>query len=433
MNSFDATPKPSSTKSDLFWGAWAVVAAFGTYFCMYGFRKPFTVAEYADSFFVGIDYKTIAVSTQVIGYTLSKFIGIKTISEMPPRLRATALLGLIIFAEMALALFGLLPRPWNAAGLFLNGLSLGMVFGLVLGFLEGRRLTEALVAGLCTSFIISDGVTKSVGAWLLDQGVQEDWMPVTAGLFFCLPLCLFVAMLTLIPAPSEQDVNARSARDSMTAQDRRHLFLRYAPGLSILVGVYLLTTVMRSIRADFAPELWQGLGYEVDPLLFTRSEMLVAIGVTVVNGLAVCIGDNRLAFFRSLGICGLGFIAVAIALIGQQFDAIGPFSFMVLIGFGLYVPYVAIHTTVFERLLAMTREKGNLGFLVYLADAFGYLGFVVVMFTRHLIVERSNFLDYFLGFSWLAVILSLVGLLVASRYFAYRHNASVAVPVVEHT
>ena len=52
---------------------------------------------------------------------------------------------------------------------------------------------------------------------------------------------------------------------------------------------------------------------------------------------------------------------------------------MVLMGLGLYLPYVAIHTTVFERLIAMTRERGNLGFLMYLADAVGYLGYAVVM------------------------------------------------------
>jgi hypothetical protein len=55
------------------------------------------------------------------------------------------------------------------------------------------------------------------------------------------------------------------------------------------------------------------------------------------------------------------------------------FPFMVLVGLGLYLPYVAVHTTVFERLLAMTRDRGNVGFLLYVADSFGYLGYVAVM------------------------------------------------------
>ena len=31
--------------------AWSVVAAFTTYFCMYAFRKPFTVAQHEDLLF----------------------------------------------------------------------------------------------------------------------------------------------------------------------------------------------------------------------------------------------------------------------------------------------------------------------------------------------------------------------------------------------
>jgi hypothetical protein len=53
-----------------------------------------------------------------------------------------------------------------------------MIFGLVLGFLEGRKHTEFLIAGFCSSFIISDGVSKSVGATLLAFGVSEQWMPL---------------------------------------------------------------------------------------------------------------------------------------------------------------------------------------------------------------------------------------------------------------
>ena len=101
--------------------------------------------------------KTVLVTAQVLGYTAAKFIGIRVIAEMPPQRRAAGILVLIGMAEVALVLFGMAPPPLHVACLFLNGLSLGMVFGLVIGFLEGRRNTEPLAAGLCTSFILADG------------------------------------------------------------------------------------------------------------------------------------------------------------------------------------------------------------------------------------------------------------------------------------
>jgi hypothetical protein len=86
--------------------AWALVAAFGTYFCMYGFRKPYTAATYSGVSFFGLDYKTMLVISQTIGYVLAKWIGIKIVSEIKPIKRIGAILGLIVFAEVMLLLFG---------------------------------------------------------------------------------------------------------------------------------------------------------------------------------------------------------------------------------------------------------------------------------------------------------------------------------------
>src|SRR5262249_56729615 len=137
--------------------------------------------------------------------------------------------------------------------------------GVGMGLLEGRRRSEGRMASLCASFIVADGFMKSVGAFLLKRGVTESWMPVTAGLLFLPPLLLFAWMLSRIPAPSRQDIAARSERTPMNRADRWHFYLRYAPGLSLLVLAYLLITVLRSVRADFTPVIWKGLETTVSP------------------------------------------------------------------------------------------------------------------------------------------------------------------------
>jgi hypothetical protein len=397
---------------------WAVTAAFGTYFCMYGFRKPFTAAAYADTKFQGLDFKTVLVIAQVFGYMLSKFLGIKIVAEVPPQRRAISLLALIVLAEIALVLFGLVSRPWNAGCLILNGLSLGMVFGLVIGFLEGRRLTEALSAGLCASFIVADGVTKSVGAWLLKQGVAEDWMPSAAGALYFLPFLLCVVMLTRIAPPTTTDIIARAERFTMTRAERWSFILKYATGLLPLLIVFLLVTVVRSIRADFAREIWIGLGAPAEPGTFTRSELLVAIGVLVINGSGVLIADNRRAFSTSLAVCGLGLVLLAAALVAWRLRILDEFGFMVLVGLGLYLPYVSMHTTVFERFLALTRDRGNLGFLLLVADSLGYLGYVAVMVIRNFGKAPGDVVAWFATACWTAVALSSICLVVSWRQCA---------------
>lgn len=406
-----------------FWAVWSVVAAFGTYFCMYGFRKPFNAATFEGVEYWGMAFKGLIVTSQLFGYMLSKFIGIKVISEMPPHRRAGAILVLIGIAQAALILFAVVPRPWNAAFLFVNGLPLGMVFGLVLGFLEGRRLTEALTAGLCASFILAGGVTKTVGRTLLESGVSEEWMPAAAGFLYLLPLILGVWMLRRIPEPDARDIEHRHERESMTGADRRALVRRHAVGLIPIVLMYIILTVVRSLRDDFGVEIWRDLGFDAKPMSYAASEFRVAVCVLVVTGLPFLIKSNGRAFFTSIGICAAGFGCIAAALLLLGAGAISPFPFMVLTGLGLYLPYVAVHTTVFERLLAWTRDKGNLGFLMYLADASGYLGYVALLIVKsmHLIDTDADMAAFFKTICWLAVLTG--GACVALAWFFFSTNS----------
>jgi len=379
------TREPRLLKTPWTASAATVVAAFGAYFCMYAFRKPFTVATYSEvEGIAGVKFKVALVIIQVFGYMVSKFIGIRYIAEVQPHQRVRSLLIQVGLAELALLLFAVTPAPFNAIWLFFNGLMLGMIFGLIMGFLEGRRNTEALLAALCTSFILADGVVKSVGAWLLNLNVPEFWMPFTTGLLFALPLLFCCMILNRAPLPDVGDVEARGERVPMNAEARRSFLQKYGLGLALIVLVYLLVTIARSVRADFAPEIWAGLGVTPDPSLFTYSETVVALIILVLNGSMIFIANNRIAFFTALGLATLGLGITAAIVEGLSAGLVSPFAFMVLLGLGLYLPYIAVHTTIFERFIAMTRDRGTIGHMMYLADAFGYLGYVVVLLVREL-------------------------------------------------
>jgi hypothetical protein len=402
---------------------WTLVAAFGTYFCMYGFRKPYTAATYADAVYFGIDYKFLLIIFQTLGYVIAKWIGIKVIAEIKPAARIRMLLILILFAEIMLLFFGMIPRPLNILCLLLNGLALGIVFGLVLGFLEGRKNTEALIAGLCASFIVSDGVSKSAGRMLLDFGISENWMPFFAGLVFAIPMLIFIFMLSKVPPPSKDDILKRSARVPMTAQDRWNFFLKYAPGLTGIMIIYLFVTLLRSIRADFAPELWRDLGFRQTPALFTQSELLVSFGVVIVNGFAIYILNHYKAFRISLFTCLMGFSLLLVSVWGLS-RGLDKFPFMVLTGLGIYLPYVAVHTTIFERLIALTREKANVGFLMYIADSVGYTGYIVLMLLKRVTPPGQSILYLFLKLSVFLGITGCVFVLFCNWYFKSKLKSS---------
>lgn len=181
--------------------AWSIIAAFGAYFCMYAFRKPFNAGTYEGFHLFGMDYKAVLIIAQVLGYMFSKFIGIQIISGLKPENRQRLIIGLILFAETSLILFGMVRPPYNFALMFFNGLPLGMVWGIVFSYLEGRRFTEVLGMGLSISLIVSSGILKtvyfSVHGWF--PSLSEFWLPGVIGLIFLPAFLFFVWMLYQIP------------------------------------------------------------------------------------------------------------------------------------------------------------------------------------------------------------------------------------------
>ncbi|HVV99706.1 MAG TPA: DUF5690 family protein, partial [Planctomycetaceae bacterium] len=399
----------------------AGVAAFCTYFCVYAFRKPFTAGTFEGQELFGFALKAILVIAQLLGYMASKFIGIRVISETRREYRALALIALVLVSELALVGFEFVPAVLKPLMLFLNGLPLGLTFGLVLAYLEGRAQTEALSAALCASFITSSGVVKSVGRWLIqDMGVSEYRMPFVTGLIFLLPLLASVWLLQATPQPNEVDRRLRRERDVMGRAARRQFVSAYWPGLALLVFVYSALTVIRTIRDDFAVEIWRDMGVSQTPSVFARAEIIVAVCVTALNALSIWVRNNQLALrITTAMMCGAFALVGASALL-QAAQRASPFAFMVASGIGLYIPYVAFHTTVFERLIAVARHPCNLGFLMYLADSIGYLGYAVVILLKTAMSSSITVLPFFIGALEIVAALSIVALLLALFWLERR-------------
>lgn len=167
---------------------------------------------------------------------LSKFAGIKNSGrDEEPEQRVSILL-LIAIATIALLLFAVTPAPYNIVFMFMNGIPLGMIWGIAFSYLEGRKATEFMGSIMAVSFIFSSGFVKSVGKWLLkDMHVPEMWMPIATGLIFLIPIIFFVFLLEQTPDPTTEDVEQRTERKPMTSAERKDYISDYLPGIVVLV------------------------------------------------------------------------------------------------------------------------------------------------------------------------------------------------------
>jgi hypothetical protein len=401
--------------------AYAIGAAFTAYFAMYAVRKPFAAATFADQEVAGVELKIALVLGQVVGYALSKFLGIKFVSEIRPSGRPLALVALIGFAELALLAFAVLPPEGQIAAMFFNGLPLGAVWGLVFGFLEGRRTTELLGAGLSTSYIVASGAVKSVGAGLLVRGVPEPWMPFLTGLLFVPPFVVAVWLLARLPPPTAEDERARTHREPMFGDARKAFIARFALGIVLLTAIHTLVTAYRDFRDNFAAEIWKALmDGGVAPELFTLSEIPVALAVVIGLGAVYRMRDNRRAFFAVHVLMGTGAALIALSTLAFDLGWLGPLPWMMATGVGLYLAYVPYGTVLFERLIAATGAVGTAVFMIYVADSFGYLGSVTVLLVKNFGQPDVSWLEFFRAFSYACGIAGTAAFAASAWYFAQR-------------
>lgn len=376
--------------------AYLSFAAFVLYSCMYGFRKPYTVGLYADLKFLGISYKVCLVIAQVLGYMISKFIGIRFISGLQPGKRARFILLFIGIAWLSLLLFAIVPAPYNIICMFVNGLPLGMVFGLVFGYLEGRKTTEIMGAFLAVSFVFASGFAKTAGKWItLYFGVSQWWMPFTSGAIFVGPLLLAVWMLQHAPPPSSADIEHRTVRPPMNKEERQAFLKLFTWPLVPVVVAYAIFTVVRDFTEDFANELWTETGYINNAGIFTQVSTTVALFVLVIVGSFFLVKNNFKAFKLAHYVVISGVLLSAASTVLFQQHLISPLVWMALATAGLYLAYLPFNCLYFERMIAAYRMRANFGFVMYLADAFGYLGTVAVLLIKEFIPITYSWVAFF--------------------------------------
>jgi len=401
------------------------MVAFLTYACMYGIRKPFTVAEFHGLTFWGMDYKALLIISQVVGYALSKFIGIKVISEMKRSSRAISIVLLTGSAECALILFSVVRPPFNIILLFLNGLPLGMIWGLVFSYLEGRRTTEILGTVLSISFIVSSGFVKSVGKTVMNTFHLTDFqMPWITGLIFFVPLVILVILLDKTPDPTEEDEMLRTKRIPMDKEQRRKISGEFAIGLITLTLAYILLTIYRDLRDNFAVDIWKSAGITGNSMIFTWSELPIALVVFMVMTSLMLIKDNRKALVINNYIILSGFIIIGFSTLALNIGLIKPVAWMILLGLGTYLGYLPFNCLLFDRMIAAFGSASNAGFFIYIADSFGYLGSVSALIFKNFNNKELSWFSFLTTTSYGLAISGSLLIILSIWYFKLKFRRS---------
>jgi len=253
---------------------------------------------------------------------------------------------------------------------------------------------------------------------MLDLHVSEWWMPFAAGGIFIVPLLISTWLLKQTPSPTADDIAHRTVRLPMDKAQRKNFIMHFGFALIPVIIAYVMLTILRDFSEDFANELWTETGYQNNAGIFAQTSTLISVMILAVIGGFFLIKNNYKAFQLNHTIIIIGFALAAVATFLYHLHYISPVIWIVCAASGLYLGYVPYNCFYFERMLAAYKVPGNVGFVIYIADAFGYMGTVIVLLVKELVHFKYSWVDFFTMLFYTAAAGGILLVLFGSTLFA---------------
>ena len=215
----------------------------------------------------------------------------------------------------------------------------------------------------------------------------------------------------------------------MNSSSRSEFLRRYWPGMALLLASYFLLTAFRDYRDNYMIDVLESHGYSYHEYgsVVSRMEMLVAVVVLVsMASLSLC-RDNRHGVRAVLAVMIGGLALVGCSTVAYRAGSITGLPWMTLLGMESYLAYVPYNSLLFDRIFASTRYLGTAVFTIYVADATGYCGSVLVQIGKDLAWQQASREGYLTNLAMIVSGVASTALVLAAYYFDRR--AKVDAPV----
>ena len=181
---------------------------------------------------------------------------------------------------------------------------------------------------------------------MLEMGVNELTMPFVIGSLAFPLLLIGIYSLTKTPEPNKDDINLRGKRKPITWKESKSIVSLYRWPLCYMFIIYIVLTVLRDIRDNFAVEIWAELG-QYSSFIYTTAELPIAFLVLIFLGILYLIKDNHLALLINARIMLGGALIMILSTILFLVNNYSPIIWMVVTGLGIFLPYILLNGILF--------------------------------------------------------------------------------------
>jgi hypothetical protein len=142
-----------------------------------------------------------------------------------------------------------------------------------------------------------------------------------------------------------------------------------------------------------------------------------------VLGVIIVVKDNARALMVIHGVVAAGLLLLGVSTLMYQAGWLSPVVWMILSGAGLYMAYVPFNAMLFDRLIAVSGTVGTAGFLIYIADASGYVGSCSLLIWRNFGLVQLNWLQVFMASAYGTSVAGIVLVGLSALFFLRRAAA----------
>ena len=171
-------------------------------------------------------------------------------------------------------------------------------------------------------------------------------------------------------------------------------------------------------------DMWRESGIVFEANVFAKTETLISLAILAMIATMVIIKNNFRAFIISHWIMLLGFVLSGTVTLLFLQGIVSMFNWMTLVGLGLYMTYIPYNSLLFDRMLATFKFAGTVGFIIYVADAFGYLASVTVLLSKTIFNLQINWLNFYTSLVLWSAIIGGLSTALSIVYFYRKHATS---------
>ena len=170
-------------------------------------------------------------------------------------------------------------------------------------------------------------------------------------------------------------------------------------------------------------EILSGIG-AADATHLATSEIPVAFAVLIPLGAVMLIRSHRTSVIVLHGCLFLGFLLAGASTLLYRRGMLDGFVWYILAGTGLYLAYVPFHSILFERLVALMQRPANAGYLIYIADATGYLSSVAILLWKNFGASVTPPLDFFVNLTYAITLIGSVSVVASLAFFVSQRSST---------